>query len=178
MILIADIKGFEEYKVTSDGNVIGKKGKPLRLQNRNGYCSVDLYKDKKHNTKSVHRLVATAFIDNPQGLPFVNHKDENPRNNNVDNLEWCTCEYNNAYGTKGSRTSKAQMNRKDCSKAVVQMNRNGDALAVYPSLKEAKRQTGICRTQIARCCQKKRMYNTAGGYKWRWLNDDNMSRKL
>lgn len=62
------------------------------------YKQVVLYKNKKHKTVAVHRLVAEAFIPNPDNLPQVNHKDENPSNNNVNNLEWCTCKYNMGMG--------------------------------------------------------------------------------
>ncbi len=64
-----------------------------------GYLIVDLYDDKGHRKNfQIHRLVAENFIDNPESLPFVNHKDENKLNNNVSNLEWCTASYNNTYG--------------------------------------------------------------------------------
>lgn len=65
-----------------------------------------LSKDGKMKHYKVHRLVAMAFIPNPNNLPIINHKDENPSNNNVNNLEWCTVAYNNAYGTARKRASK------------------------------------------------------------------------
>ena len=67
---------------------------------RNGYLKVDLCKNGKQKTFTVHRLVATVFISNPKNFPTVNHKDENKLNNNVSNLEWCTVLYNNCYGTR------------------------------------------------------------------------------
>lgn len=71
------------------------------------YQSVALSKNNTSRDMSVHRLVATAFIPNPDNLPQVNHKDENPSNNCADNLEWCTAIYNNNYGTRNERLSKA-----------------------------------------------------------------------
>ena len=70
---------------------------------RNGYLKVDLCKNGKQKTFTVHRLVATVFISNPKNFPVVNHKDENKLNNNVSNLEWCTVLYNNCYGTRSKK---------------------------------------------------------------------------
>lgn len=71
-----------------------------------GYQRVDLRKEGSHKKELVHRLVAMAFLPNPDNLPIVNHKDENPSNNNVDNLEWCTQDYNINYGTCRKRMSQ------------------------------------------------------------------------
>jgi hypothetical protein len=69
----------------------------------NGYYMVDLHSDGKRKRYSLHRILAQVFIPNPDGLPFVNHKDEDKTNNNLSNLEWCTCAYNNSYGTNRER---------------------------------------------------------------------------
>lgn len=91
----------------SDDSLYHFKGKILKQGNRKTsgmpYKQVVLYKNKEHKTVAVHRLVAEAFIPNPDNLPQVNHKDENPSNNNVSNLEWCTCKYNVNYGTATDR---------------------------------------------------------------------------
>lgn len=71
-----------------------------------GYLVVDLYKDCKRRNFPIHRLVAKAFIPNPENLPQVNHKDEDKTNNRAENLEWCTVSYNNNYGTKIIRAAK------------------------------------------------------------------------
>jgi len=71
-----------------------------------GYYIIGLSKDGIKKNLKVHRLVALTFIPNPKNLPFVNHKDENKLNNNINNLEWCTQEYNNAYGTRNKRISQ------------------------------------------------------------------------
>ena len=87
------------------GNRNRIKGKILSIKiEKNGYCSVALFKYGKMKRYLVHRLVARAFIPNPDNLPQVNHKNEDKSNNNVDNLEWCSIEYNINYGT---RTQKA-----------------------------------------------------------------------
>lgn len=116
-----DIKGYEGiYQVSNLGKVKsldriikysnGKsnhtKGKILNgYDNSNGYWYVDLYgHDKKRRKKSVHILVAETFIDNPDNLPCVNHKDENTYNNKYYNLEWCTYKYNNNYGSHAEKS--------------------------------------------------------------------------
>ena len=72
-----------------------------------------LYKNGKKKTYLVHRLVAIAFLPNPNNLPIINHKDENPSNNNVNNLEWCTVAYNNTYGTARKRASENMKGEKN-----------------------------------------------------------------
>lgn len=91
-----EIKGYEGcYSISNLGNVkniiTGKILNPALK--RNGYLSVDL-RYGRSKTVSIHRLVAEAFIPNPLGLPYVNHKDEFKTNNKVENLEWCTAKYN------------------------------------------------------------------------------------
>ena len=84
-----------------------KEEKILALANdRLGYKMVSLCKDGKRTMYKVHRLVAIAFIPNPDNLPIINHKDENKSNNNVCNLEWCTYKYNSNYGTNPQRLSE------------------------------------------------------------------------
>ena len=104
--MMKDIPGYEGlYAVTKDGDVwsypkqrSSKFGKWMKLQlfintkNRNkphSQYTVGLYKDKSRKTFQVHRLVAQTFIPNPNNLPQINHKDGNPLNNDIDNLEWC-----------------------------------------------------------------------------------------
>lgn len=110
-----DIIGYEGlYQVSSLGRVrsLDKydsmnrfyEGRILKLfADRLGYLSVVLYSNSKRKHYLVHRLVAEAFIHNPDNLPQVNHKDENPSNDNVENLEWCDGKYNVNYGTRIDR---------------------------------------------------------------------------
>lgn len=104
-----DIVGYEGlYEVSSEGNIRttkrqGSKGGLLKISVSDKYavkyCYVRLRKNGMQKSFWIHRLVAETFIPNPLGLPQVNHKDQNPSNNSVDNLEWCTMEYNMNYGT-------------------------------------------------------------------------------
>lgn len=102
------ICGYEGiYWITKSGHVINSNGKMLKsYDNGYGYLIVDLKANGKRKHKKIHRLVAEAFIPNPDNLPEVNHKDENKYNNSVDNLEWCNSSYNKTYGTGRERRSE------------------------------------------------------------------------
>lgn len=120
------ITGFENYEVSSEGRVrsLGRwenygqkskrfrRGRILKLVNRvkGVYKAVNIYNETGNKLVAVHRLVAEAFIPNPDNLPCINHKDENPSNNCVDNLEWCTYEYNNNYGNHIRKIIESQVN--------------------------------------------------------------------
>ena len=99
-----DIKGYEgKYAITSCGKVYSYFTKKfLKLGN------VGVYKSVKLQGKDflIHRLVAEAYLDNPDNLPCVNHKDENTTNNCLNNLEWCTYKYNRTYGTAIERQAE------------------------------------------------------------------------
>ena len=106
-----DIEGYEGlYQISNYGRVKSLRfnhtdNNPRILKNVivKGYCCVNLYKDKKMKMLKVHRLVAQAFIPNPNNLPVINHIDEDKTNNFVGNLEWCSVEYNSRYGTARQR---------------------------------------------------------------------------
>ena len=105
------IKGYENYAVSNYGNVKNIKTNyqlKTRVNKKTGYVQVEIRKDGKSRTFNCHRLVAIAFIDNPNNLEEVNHKDENKTNNHVDNLEWCDRKYNVNYGTHNERVSKTK----------------------------------------------------------------------
>lgn len=108
------------YEVSSYGRVRSvdrydsrnqfRKGKVLSPgKDKNGYLKVVLHCNGKCKTINVHRLVAQAFIPNPDNLPMINHKDEDKTNNNVTNLEWCDVKYNLNYGTARIRERDTKM---------------------------------------------------------------------
>lgn len=119
-----NIFDFIGYQVSNFGRIRSLKTyKILKQYNRgNGYMFVRLFHHGKHFNLSVHRLVAEAFISNPDNLPEVNHKDENPSNNNVTNLEWCDRKYNANYGTAIQRMLKSR--RINQGKTVLNFNFN------------------------------------------------------
>lgn len=101
--MIKEVTGFPKYLIDTNGNIYNKRtNKKLKISdNGRGYKKVGLYTEEgKMVNKYIHRLVAEAFIDNPNNLSEVNHIDEDKANNSVDNLEWCDRKYNNNYGSK------------------------------------------------------------------------------
>lgn len=143
-----DVKGYEgKYAVTSCGKVwsyISKKFLSPRIT-KAGYYEVQLHKDHKPKQFRVHRLVAEAYINNPENKPEVNHKDENKLNNCINNLEWSTPKENMNYGTRSKRMSKKM------SKIIYCKELN----QTFQSMIEAQKQTGINRGLISRCCNGK-----------------------
>ena len=110
-----DISGYEGlYQISNLGNVkslnYSRTGKERILKpgtDKDGYLLVTLYKNRNKRPFKIHRLVAKAFIPNPDNKSDVNHKDENKTNNCVDNLEWMTRMENNNFGTRNERISKS-----------------------------------------------------------------------
>lgn len=152
------IKSICSHVRLQNGELMLKKPHILKPQSRNGYKCVNLFKDGKSRTLNIHRLVAEAFVPNPQNYPVVNHKDEDKANNIVGNLEWCSHAYNLNYKSAQRRRAISQ------GKAVCQFDKNGVLIARYPTLSDACRSTGINFRNISLCCKNKR--KTAGGYYW------------
>lgn len=141
-----------------------KKGKILsERDNGHGYKAVHLTVKRITKDKYVHRLVAEAFLPNPNNLPEVNHKDENPANNCLDNVEWCTSQYNDLYGN----------HRRNLSKPVIMYDLQMNYIDEFKSDLYAERQTGA--RGVLAVCQGKR--HTAGGYIWRYKQEINQSEK-
>lgn len=156
-----DIIGYEgKYAITEDGKVWSYQSKRFLATSthRNGYLKVSLWKDNKQKTFFIHRLVAEAFIPNPNNLPQVNHKDEDKTNNNIWNLEWCDREYNMNYGTMRERSTRNKAKAVRCVETGI----------VYWCSAEAERQTGIWLSHICDACKNSK--HTAGGYHWEYAN--------
>lgn len=156
------------YQVSNFGRVAtlnykrtGMK-KILKSQpNKKGYMMVRLTKDMKYVTLYVHRIVATMFIPNPDNLPVVNHLDENPGNNHVSNLEWCTQKHNVKYSDNlhpGERAEKvgnalrgrkqSEQHRSSVSEAIKEMYKQGyvNPRKGKPCTEETKQKMSITRT--------------------------------
>lgn len=185
-----DIEGYEGiYQVSTCGRVRRIlnnewRGKPLShpyrylsiIDRGNGYCCVNLSKNNHSKSFLIHRLVAMSFIKNPLNLPMINHKDENPKNNNVANLEWCDGKYNSNYGTRNKKLSLKMTCHPKFSFSVKQYDLNNNLIKTYRSIGEASRQTGIAKALIRSVAYHtplthnngKTFYymNQAGGYKW------------
>ena len=153
-----DVKGYNgDYQVSNYGRVYSVKSGIFlsqKVKTVDGYLTVKLYGNGKSKREYVHRLVAIAFVDNPDNLPQVNHKDENPENNYASNLEWCSSKYNNNYGQHGERIAQSRAKPVRCIETGEE----------FQSAKEAAEKYCISASQIyaifrGRC-------KTAGGYHW------------
>lgn len=164
------ISGYEGlYEVSNWGRVRSFKwnsnGRILSPCNRRGYYYVELCKDRKEKRYHVHRLVATAFIPNPNNLPEVNHKDEDKGNNHVTNLEWCDRSYNIVYGTRTQRMVEK------LSIPVVALDKNGNLVSEFESIREASRVTGIHQGSICGCCNHKYGYKSVKSFIFRYKDE-------
>lgn len=166
-----------------DGSGHKLKGRMLKQSMVREYKHLGLTKDGITKKFRVHRLVAHMFIENPNGLPIVNHKDENKENNHVDNLEWCDHEYNMNYGTRSERASNKLKGRVFTEEWKQKIRDNHTDLSgdknprakkvicietgqVFTTIKEAQE---WCKGSVRQClcgaCK------TAGGYHWQYVDD-------
>ena len=181
-----NIENHPSYFISNFGRVFSKKSNKVmknRVVSKNGYQQITL----DNSQLLVHRLVAQACIPNPYNLPCVNHKDENPGNNDFRNLEWCTYKYNSNYGTNQIRHSKKMLDRynndpdwkSDCikrlaeiqkkkRKRVVQLDKFNNYLKTYES-SYATEKDGHLSVHVCDCANGKR--KTHHGYKWIWECD-------
>lgn len=161
------VPGYDgNYEVSNLGNVRARRrqGSPGGLLKQRasskGYQMVSLCKHGHYTACSIHRLVAIAFIDNPYNYPCVNHKDENKLNNRVDNLEWCTYQYNNNYGTCKQRSIESR-----CKPCIGRWPDGTER--VFPSCTIAARETGMTQGNIWSACNGK--HHRAKGVEWRYV---------
>lgn len=132
-------------------NYLGKILKPEITQD--GHCRVVISVGGKRQHIFVHRLVADAFIPNPNNFPVINHKDENPLNNSVDNLEWCTVAYNNAYNNRHKRIGDAE------GFDVVVYDINHNQIDLLPSIASFSRKYSISNTTAWRRSKDSKIIN-------------------
>ena len=158
-----DIINYEGlYAVTSCGKIwsyVNKKFlKPYTVGY--GYLYVRLFKEGKSKQMYVHRLVAEAYIPNPNNYEQVNHINEKKTDNYIGNLEWCCAKYNTNYGTRNKKLAEAKFKKVKCIETGI----------IYNSMIEAGIKTNTNYSSIGNCC--KGRYKTAGGYHWEYLGDD------
>lgn len=167
------VKGYEGlYEVSNFGRVRalhykGSKNLNIKIMKqkltRFGYYEVALNKNKTPKTFKVHRLVAEAFIPNPNNYPIINHKDECKTNNKVENLEWCTYKHNTNYGSCLQRISEAQ------SRPIKQISLNGEIIRTFSSAREADKMGIAMQQHICDVCNHRNGHYTAGGFKWEYV---------
>ena len=155
------------------------------MKDSSGYLQVKLWKDGKAKKYLVHRLVAEAFIPNPDNLPQINHIDENKQNNCMDNLEWCSRSYNMTYNGRANKVGKKVAEKlrgrklseetikkiaEKKSKPVYSINKVSGLITYWNSAKEAGKVLDIDQGSITRCCQGK--LKSCGGFYWMYANNN------
>ncbi len=193
-----DIENYPNYQISNLGRIKSKKRitkvgiknvkriirnekilKPSKLTK--GYLGIRLY-DNNSNAKTfkIHRLVAQAFISNPNNLSQVNHIDGDKTNNTVENLEWCTCSENMKHsyniGLRDKEKLKEHMSRVGKSlknkkghhiRKVAQYDQNNKLIKIWESQTKASNSIGISNTSIQNVCAGRK--KTAGGYIWKYM---------
>lgn len=191
-----DVPGFDgDYKASTRGRIKSFKGNTpiimsLHTNKRTGYVYVGLCKDGEVHTTTVHRVVAETFIPNPDNLPCINHKDENKENNYIENLEWCSYQYNLTYGTHTERAKETRKARgsdkflykysienrdyinkrikETQGKRVAKIDKNsGEVLKIYDSISDAEKENKC--SHVSECTRNVR--NESGGYIWQLEED-------
>ena len=164
-----DVVGYEGlYQVSNLGRVksLFRYKKILKgVKTNTGYLRIALCKNGKMKLVSIHRLVANAFVYNPNNYPCVNHKDEIRINNRADNLEWCTHKYNSNYGNCREKI------RSKCTHKPIRQIKDNKIINTFSSIKEATDYLGkhkACGSNIISVCKKKK--ESAYGFKWEYVN--------
>ena len=172
--IFKDIPGYHgRYQVSNKGRIWSViKHRFLKPYiNQWGYHQVALYfGDGRRKKEMVHRLVAITFLPNPQSLPQVNHKDEDKSNNCVENLEWCTQQYNNQYGTRGQRASLTNKTNGKRKIPVLQCDLQGNVIKEWPSAKDAELANNYSTGHITQVCKGQR--KTAFGFLWKYKTQE------
>lgn len=160
-----DIPGYEGlYQVTRDGKVRNSRNGNRLYGNVNshGYIVVSLSRDGKKKDCKLHRVLAMAFIPNPNDFDCINHKDGDKLNNSLANLEWCTKGYNNRHAREVLGVSSV-------AKPVCQTTIDGDFLALWTNMETAAKSVGITQPCIVDCCEGRA--KTAGGFAWNYAGE-------
>ena len=158
------IEEFPQYEISNTSLIRHKTTGYIRKPSpsKRGYPVVSMNKNGKQYLRTVHTLLAKAFIPNPDNKPQINHIDGNKWNNNLDNLEWVTS-YENIMHARNTG-----LHISDGDIPVSQYDLNENYIATYKSISEASRQTGANRNAIGFVAKGKTKYITAGGYIWKY----------
>lgn len=168
-IIIDGIKTY--YSVSDTGEIRNdERNKILKLSSEQDYKTVVLHINKKSKKFRVHRLVALAFIENPENKPYVNHKDGNRSNNKIENLEWVTPQENTQHAVETGLLKPSR------TRAVKQYDKEGNFIAEYSSIIEAAKATNSDGAKITICCQGQRL--STNGFQWRYKENDSKIIKI
>lgn len=187
-----DIKGYEGlYQISNLGNVKKIKNKKYNINKKeveekeiNKYISIGKHKlgyknvkltDKNGIRKNLflHRIIAEAFIENPNNFNIINHKDGDKSNNDINNLEWTSQKDNVNHAWKNGLCENVRkvcaINGRKKSKKIIQKNKNGEVIKVWNSTMDIERELGILHNNITSCC--KHYNRTAGGFIWEYYKE-------
>lgn len=163
---LGEIKRLSYSIIRNNGYKQSWKEKKLKpTKDAGGYLGIrsGTKKNGKSYTLRIHRLVAEAFIPNPNRYNYINHIDGNKQNNRVNNLEWCTHEYNIKKAWEDGLCDGLK-------KKINQYDLNGNFIASYPSIREAERKTGVRNTGINGCLHN--VYKSSGGFVWKYADNN------
>lgn len=160
----ADIPGYEgRYQISSNGKVHSANGIRATYISNSGYERISLWMNGKGQKVSVHRLVASAFVPNPNNYTLVNHKDGNKLNNNADNLEWCDASRNMKHAYQNNLISPK-------TTRVIQYTKDFKKVREWNSIAEACEYLGLNHANVVTVCGQKTNRKVAGGFIWRYAD--------
>lgn len=183
-----NIPGFEgKYLASNLGRVKSlprngtiKEERVLALCRSKRYDAIGLRKNGEKQRYPLHRIIAKTFVPNPLGLPQVDHIDGNSHNNCANNLRWVTARENcnNPITLKRHNDKMLELRRNEHCKPIQQIDKAGNVIAAYISIREAARVTGLNKTNISTAARHKKVWvsdhyatvQTAGGYYWKFVN--------
>ena len=170
---VRSLERFIQRKGTHGGQTVHGKIKSQETNNK-GYLMVNLMKNNRTRVVTVHRLVATAFVENPspKEFVFVNHKDENTLNNRAENLEWCTPKYNSNYGTNIERIRNRSCEASGIHPVETIVTFPSGAVTIFPSMKNASKMLGVSKKLICDIRNGKRKSNVVNGMKIEFRSHD------
>lgn len=167
---LGNVRMIEHYTSYVKGTVMKIPAKNLYIGWSNGYRTVWLSKNKERKLKKIHRLVAEAFIPNPENKPCIDHINTIRHDNRIENLRWCTYKENGNNEITRKNLSKGQMGKpKSNRKPIIQMNKFGEYISEYPCASVACEILNYKRSSlphIIECCKGER--KTANGFIWRY----------
>lgn len=166
------IEEYPGYWVSSIGDVRRGERGISQVSHDSGYRRVNLRQGDQKRLKYVHRLVADAWIPNPERKMQVNHIDGDRANNSADNLEWVSAKEN------AGKKTKAYPARKGGARKVAQIALDGRVVKIWGSIKEASASVGANQTSITNCCREVKGYPTSGGYKWEYADEDDLADEV